>query len=209
MSSVPRISSRLVLLTVALTACGGEGSPDGGDVAAMPQDTFVKPIVREPLSEADLVGFTMADMALEIPWTRNKITRDPAPGAPPVDIRGADVAGHATFDRVTFGLGEGAAIPGYQVQVMDAGATVSCGTEDRTLDAEHTLVVTLTPARASGEGETWVPTRLRNTSASRMSRAGALCDEGGTVTWVAELGEGDQVRLMELRSPARVVVDVR
>jgi hypothetical protein len=77
------------------------------------------------------------------------------------------------------------------------------------LTTEKNLVVTFASARASSGGEIWLPVRMANAAASRMTRAGVACDDGTTVVWVAELAQGGEVRVLELREPSRVAVDVR
>jgi len=205
----PRTRTGLALLsaTLLLSACGGSG--DGGDAQAeMPQDTLIKPVEREPLTEADMAGLDMAQLALELPWTTNKVSRDAAAGAPAAHLRGAEASGHDGFDRVTFTLDDAFPVTGYEIAFAEAGATVSCGAESHTLEG-RALVVTFGPARAGADGERWIPLGVQRTSASRMARAGLLCDDGSTVAWVAELAAGEQVRVLELREPGRVAVDVR
>ena len=208
MQSVPSLRLSLLTVTALLVACGGDGGPNG-ELAAMPQDTFIKPIVREPLGDADMAGLTMTELALELPWTRNKVSRDPAAGAPAASLRSAEMAGHEGFDRVTFTTDDALPATGYEIRIAEAGATAACGSESHELAAPRTLVVTFHPARAGDGSETWIAPGVRNTSATRMGRAGLLCDGGDTVVWVAELEQGDQVRVLELRDPGRIAVDVR
>lgn len=193
-------------ILVAAAACGAEGGRPAAD-AEMPQDTFVRPIEREPLTEADLAGIDMAELAVELPWTRNTLLRDAAPGTPAGALAPAEVAGHAGFDRALFAFDDTLPPVGYRIHLADAGATVACGARTETLSAARSLVVSFTPAasRPGGPG----PGALASTGAGRMTRAGVLCDEGGTLTWVAELSQADQVRVLELRSPSRIAVDVR
>lgn len=199
----------VLLASLALVgACGGSESPERA-TAAMPQDTFIKPIEREPLTEADMVGFAMIHLALEVPWTRNNISRDAAIGAPPVALGTVEVGGHEGFDRVTFATDGPLPNSGYEIRLAAAGDTVRCGTESHAMTAERTLVVTFSPATVGAADGARVPSGVRNAGAPRMARAGLLCDVDGTVTWVAELAQGDQMRVLELRDPGRIVVDVR
>lgn len=175
----------------------------------MAQDTFIKPIEREPLTEADMVGFDMTHLALEIPWTRNSISRDPAVGAPPVAIGTVEVVGLDGFDRVTFATDGPLPNAGYEIRLAAAGDTVACGPESHVMTAERTLVVAFAPATVGAADGARVPSGVRDVGAPRMVRAGLLCDVDGAVTWVAELARGDQMRVLELREPIRIVVDVR
>jgi hypothetical protein len=196
----------LLVVVATLAACGGSSD---GKSASMPVDTFIKSPEREPLTEADLAGIALTELSLELPWTQNKVTRDAAPGAPAASIKSADVVGHETFDRVTFLLDASLPVPGYEITVAAVGSPLTCGSRPLELSAGQTLVVRFAPARASAEGETWLPVRMDNTAASRMTRAGVACDDGTTVVWVAELAQGDEVRVLELREPSRIAVDVR
>ena len=207
MSPVSTARAGLLLVVVAtLAACGGSSD---GESASMPADTFIKTPGREPLTEADLAGIAPTELALELPWTQNKVIRDAVPGAPAASIQGAEVVGHETFDRVTFLLDASLPMPGYEISLAAAGSPLTCGAQPLELTAGRTLVVRFAPARASADGETWLPARMGNTTASRMTRAGVACDDSGTVVWLAELAEGDQVRILELREPSRIAVDVR
>ncbi len=205
----PVRAARSVLLLVvlaALSACGGSSE---GDSASMTADTFIKTPEREPLTEADLAGIAPTELALELPWTQNQVIRNAAPGAPAASIQGAEVVGHETFDRVTFLLDSILPVPGYEISLASGGSPLTCGSRPLELTAAQTLVVRFAPARASAEGETWLPVRIDNTTASRMTRAGVACDDGTTVVWLAELAQGDEVRILELREPNRIAVDVR
>ena len=199
-------SGVLLLTTALLASCGSAG--DTTESAAIPQDTFIKPIVREPLTEADLAGMPMSQLSLELPWTRNRISRDPAPGAPVSDIQSADLESHDGFDRVTFAMGDPMNLPGYTIAFADDGASVQCGGTE-TAVPEGSVMITFAPARGHSGSDVWVTTGMRDAPASRISRAGVLCDDDDSLTWVAELAQGDQVRVLELRDPVRVALDMR
>jgi hypothetical protein len=206
MHPVRSLRSSLLVFAAALAACGG---PQGEGAASTPGDTLIKPMEREPLTEADLAGLTLAELALELPWTTNQVARDAAQGAPTSSIRGADVTGHAGFDRVTFLLDDAQPVPGYQIAISAAGTATPCGSGGYELTAARSLVVSFRPARLAADGGTGSPVGIRGTEASRMGRAGIACDAGDAVVWVAELSQGDQVRILELRGPSRIAVDVR
>jgi len=192
----------VMLAATAVAACGGTSD---GDAESMPSDTFIKPLAREPLTEADLAGIPLSELALEVPWTANRITRDAAAGASAASVGVVDVVAHEAFDRATFLLDEGPPAPGYGIAIADGPATVPCGDGDRNLAAPRSLIVTFSPAQAPADGESWTPVA----SATRMVRSGVVCDDGTSVVWAAELARGAEVRVLELRGPSRVLVDVR
>lgn len=196
----------LLLLAVALAACGG---PQDAETASTPGDTLIKPLEREPLTEADLAGLTLAELALELPWTTNTVGRAPAEGAPTSSILAAAVSEHGGFDRVTFLLDDAEPIPGYDIAISPAGALLPCGEAGYKLGAERSLVVTFHPARSGVESDVRLPLGVHRTGAPRMARAGVACEAGDALVWVAELAQGEQVRVLELRGPNRIAVDVR
>ncbi len=200
------VCSSLLIVAVALAACGGSRE---ADTASMPVDTLIKPMEREPLTESDLAGFTLAELILELPWTTNQVGRAAAEGVPASSIRGAEVGGHGGFDRVTFLLDDAEPVPGYDIAIAAAGTPTLCGDGGYELTAARSLVVSFRPARLAADGVTGSPAGMRGTGASRMARAGVACDIGGAVVWVAELSQGDQVRVLELRGPSRIAVDIR
>ena len=74
-----RVRFSTLVLVATLAACGGSGEADS---ASLPVDTLIKPMEREPLTEVDLGGLTLAELALELPWTTNTVGRSPVEGAP-------------------------------------------------------------------------------------------------------------------------------
>jgi hypothetical protein len=202
-------------LTVAIAAvfgCGGEAIPgDGhgtpGSVAAAGAAATVP---REPLTEADLAGLSLADLSVEIPWTQNRVSRDPGAKAAPSGVMEATASSHAVFDRVLFRFTDSAPFPGYRIEIVDASSSITCGEQETSVDlgAERTLVVRFTPARPEGD-RLAAPGRMRPTGAERLGQAGTLCATGSEVVWAAAVTSGDEVRLLELGGPRRLAVDVR
>lgn len=205
----PKPALALVTTLVALAGCGGgEGEP--ADESGMPA-AEARPLTREPLTEADLSGLERENLWLELPWTENRANRDPTPRAARSGVLEAEPSGHDGFDRVLFRFTDSAPFPGYRVRIVEAGASVPCGEEETTLelDGERALVVHLAPARANADGTVWLPVGTRALSQTRFLEGGVVCDAGSDVVWAAGLSEGSQIRVLELREPQRLAVDVR
>ena len=200
------VRSSFLVLAVTLAACGGS---QDADTASLPVDTLIKPMQREPLTEADLAGLSLSELSLELPWTTNTVARGAAEGAPAATVHRAEVTGHEAFDRVVFLLDDAEPVPGYDIAISPTGAATACGEGGYRLTAERTLVVTFRPARSGVESDVRLPLGVHRTEASRMSRAGVACEDGDALVWVAELAQGEQVRILELRGPSRIAVDVR
>jgi hypothetical protein len=201
----------VALLTVLpLFACGGGEASSDARPEVLPLDTTYTPLLREPLTDADLAGLVVADLVVELPWTTNRVSRGASEHAPRASLRAAEVSGHDGFDRVVFRFSDTTPFPGYEIERVASGHEVQCGEEGEayTVAGDRALVVRLTPARLSEGDESFLPLGLSRISQSRIQEAGAVC-EAHSVVWVATLADGEQVRVLELRGPNRLVVDVR
>ena len=83
----------------------------------------------------------------------------------------------------------------------------SCEEEPVTLSADvsQALMVVLDPADVtSGPG-----TGLRTLDGARLTEGGLACTADGTVSWIGGIAAGEEVRVLEFRTPFSLVVDVR
>ena len=203
--------SLLVAPLLTIVACGGEETAREAAPQVPPEDTQYTPIAREPLTESDLLGLAMIDLSVELPWTTNRVRRGPVEQAARASLRAAEVSGHEAFDRVLFRFTDSTPFPGYEISLADSAISIPCGDNGAPyeLAGERAIVIRFTPARASEGDETFVSTGLRRVSQARFQETGLVCEDERTVAWVATLAAGDQVRVLELRSPNRLAVDVR
>jgi hypothetical protein len=195
--------------TLALAACGSSnGAADG---SAQKPDTSIKQIVRQPLTAADFAGLDSTQLAMELPWTENKISRDPAPEAPRASLRSVATKGTEGFDRVLFEFDETTPFPGYTVSRGQPGDTLVCGTDTTALDlgGSAVLFVRLDPARPGDGRTTWVRKGTKALGLTRFHKGGLVCDDGHDLIWAAGLAAGKQVRVLELKDPPRLAVDLR
>jgi hypothetical protein len=197
MSHTIPFRSVLVASLATIVACGGEET--------------TRPITREPLTESDLAGLAMIDVSIEVPWTTNRVRRGPVEHAARASLRAAEVSAHEDFDRVLFRFTDTTPFPGYEISFADSALSVPCGDNGAPyeLTGERAVVIRFTPARASEGDETFVSVGIRPVSQTRFQETGLVCEDERTVAWVATLAAGDQVRVLELRSPNRLAVDVR
>lgn len=177
----------------------------------MAADTSIKPVVREPLTEADLEGIAMADLSMELPWTGNRVSRDPAPAAGPAWLQSVETSGTTGFDRAIFTFSQLTAFPGYEIDILEAGTAIPCGADGQPLSLQgaQALVVRLIPANAHDVKGVRVRVRTRSISQDRFTDGGLVCDDNDNVVWAAGLNSGEQLRVLELRNPNRLVVDIR
>ena len=208
----------------ALAACGGTDESASAQAEAPMRDTTAPPIERQPRGEVDRLGTEPFNLVIELPWTTNRARRDSEPAAAQAELRELETLSTDDFDRVVFTFADFAAFPGYQVHLADS-TTVACGTEERdedadeatddedetvTLegDADQALVVRIQPARTQAEGSA-VPTGQATIGQSHFVEGGLICAQDRALVWASSVSQGSEIRVLELREPHRLVVDLR
>ena len=217
-------TSIFTALVLVIAACGGSDSDAPGASMVQAPDTFIKPLEREALTETQMMGLDIANLSLEIPWTRNDINRRPTPQAARALVESVVVESHDGFDRMIFAFGSGVAFPGYNVRVYDPSNSIVCGNPNEVTEEESApetqplvpeveggrfLVLNLHPARTSENGRSTMPVETETYAQQRVHEAGIACAENNVVTWITGLVEGTDVRVLEMRGPNRLVLDVR
>jgi hypothetical protein len=135
------------------------------------------------------------------------------PDIEPALLREVRTARHPGFDRVVFEL-EGDRMPGYHLEYIDRPVR-QCGSGDPVpVRGDGYLRIRLDPAHAHVfEGE-----RPRATGGDRDRRGldhpnlvqlTLICDFEAQVEWVLGLRSPEPYRVLELREPTRLVLDVR
>jgi len=129
-------------------------------------------------------------------------------GSMPVTLRSVRAARNEGFDRVVFEF-DGPQVPGYQIEYVDK-PIIKCGSGDPTeVAGQSWLQVRLTPARAHEDGQATVTERERKAGLPVIQEMELTCDFEGDVTWVFGNAHPNKYRVMELREPTRLVVDVQ
>ena len=141
------------------------------------------------------------------------ITAQSRSGMEPAILRAVRTATHPEFDRVVFDFGTGA-IPGYHIEYIDR-PVIQCGSGDPIeVAGDGWLRVRLEPARAHEFRDdtlavVTVAERNRRLSLANLRQLVLTCDFEAQVEWVLGLASPSRYRVMELREPSRLVVDVR
>ena len=190
-----------VLLTLPLAACGGGDEPSPAGETA---DATSAEIEGRELAGDDFVGIEEQNVAFNLPWAPGPVMREPSRLAPPVnEVQEVTTIEGDGFDRVIFRMADGQ-IPGYELAWAEEPPT----------DCESDAPVSL-------EGESHLRVRLRsaNMAAGVMDEAepgyenlrslAATCVREGDALWHFGVRRQTQVRVMEMHSPRRLVVDVR
>jgi hypothetical protein len=141
-------------------------------------------------------------------WTSGSRTADR--GGEPSLATAVRVGRNPDFDRVVFEFGTGAA-PGYHVEYVDRPVR-QCGSGHAVdVEGDAWLEIRLTPARAHDSAGN--PTVMHQSSLHPempvVREIRLTCDFEGHVTWVLGLAHPNRYRVITLRNPSRIVVDVR
>lgn len=178
--------------TDSITEAAADTAPSrsGGvtDPSPAPADERVDPGDRDGWTE----GVTEADRTISGTAT----------------IRAVRIAAHEGYDRVVVELG-GAELPGYRIERL-AGPAIRCGSGFVVeMEGEDLIQITLEPARAHTDaGEPTLVDRRWPVRLPVVSEVVLTCDFEGQVVLVAGVNAGSRYRVLELRDPARLVVDV-
>jgi hypothetical protein len=194
-------ASRLAVLTTALLfgACGGDEAPATGEQPDAPQNEGLV------LDSADFAGIEAANVTFNLHWTQGAVNRDPERLAPPVnEVQEVTTLEGEDYDRVIFHLGEGS-IPGYSLTWVEEPAVHCESGEAIQIAGERRLLLRLTAATALPSALGPQDPRYENLQAF----ASTCVREGGALEWQLGVREQAQVRVIEVRNPRRLVVDVR
>lgn len=167
------------------------------------EDTAAAPAIEQP----PIAPVPVPTAAQPGEWTTGVVAGSATgPGAATlVEVR---TGPHEEFDRVVFDFGAGA-LPGYRVEYVRPPIT-RCGSGQATQVAGSAwLRVHFTPAQAHTDaGQPTIAQRERMLSLPVVREIELTCDFEGHVEWVLGVAAPKQYRVLEMGSPARLVVDV-
>ncbi|HSP77385.1 MAG TPA: hypothetical protein VLQ93_02560 [Myxococcaceae bacterium] len=171
----------------------GAGEPEAGTAAPAPTPGDTQALPPEDPKNRE--------------WTAG-LVEVRRPSLQPVTLREVRTARNEGFDRVVFEF-EGDQVPGYHLEYIDAPA-IKCGSgEPTTIAGQGWLEVRMQPAQAHANGQVTVADRERKPGLPVLKELELTCDFEADVTWVLGVQEPNRYRVMELKEPARLVVDVR
>ena len=188
-----------VLLVTLLCACSrDEGVPDGPDLGEpleAAESTSTDENNASVLSKPDTAG-----------WTAGLTAK---PGDSMTVLTEVRTARHDGFERIVYAF-EPDRIPGFKVEYVDKPVR-QCGSgEVVALPGDAWLLLKLEPAQAhTEEGRPTVADRDRRLDYENIKQLKMICDFEGIVEWVVAVASPNRYRVLELRNPARLVVDVR
>jgi hypothetical protein len=129
--------------------------------------------------------------------------------APAAVLRDVRTAGQDGFDRVVFEF-EGDAMPGYHIEYVDKPVRACGSGEAVPVAGDAWLEIRLMPAQAHDDnGKATVDVRDEKLQFPVFAQVRNICDFEADVTYVLGLKAPNKYRVLELKSPARIVVDVK
>ncbi len=140
-------------------------------------------------------------------WTAATVKLERA-GLQPVTLRSVREARNEGFDRVVFEFA-GTQVPGYHLEYVDKPVHHCASGNEIPVAGQGVLQVRLTPAQAHEGGQVTVAERERKPALTVLQELKLICDFEGEVTWVLGNSSPKKYRVMELREPTRLVVDVQ
>lgn len=122
------------------------------------------------------------------------------------DVR---VGQHTGYDRVVFEFKWGP-MPSYHIEYIDKPA-YSCGSGEAIwLEGDGWLSVHFSAAQAyDDQGRSTVNERVRQVKFLIIQEVQNTCDFEGEVTWVLGVSSPNAYRVLELKQPTRLVIDIK
>jgi hypothetical protein len=116
---------------------------------------------------------------------------------------------HDGFDRIVFEF-DGAEMPGYHIEYIDKPVR-ACGSGDVVpLAGDGWLQMRFEPARAhTDEGKATIGFRELAPKLPNLLELKSTCDFEAQVEWVAGVGSPNRYRVLELKEPTRLAVDIK
>lgn len=187
-----------------LAGCGGDAVEEA--VPPEPDPLVSTETPRETMTDADYGELEPSEVGLSLPWTTNRVSRDPDPEDAPARLTAVSTDRSRGYDRVVFSFSP--ALPGYRL-AMSTEAGAGCDGTEAASDAPAHLVVEFERAVSNDGGSALVGDRSRTTDFPALVDAVQVCDTDDKVRWLLGTSGGVDYRIMEVSVDPRLVVDLR
>jgi hypothetical protein len=190
-------------LPAVVSGCGSEEAPAPNSVSSgAATETPPTELPGTALQSTDYVGLEDGNISFHLHWVNGPINKEGTAGAAPADLETVRTAAGQTFDRVMFRF-VGAELPGYEVAWTAESSEGCAGGSAPPAGAKH-LRVRFRPANSPGRITADVADDMVN-----IDGAAQTCAGGGAVEWHVAMSDSSQVRVLEMRQPPRLIVDVK
>lgn len=201
MSMIARSLPSLSLLLLGLLAGCDSGARE--EPETQPAEEAPEP-EGTVLETEDLEGLEEENVAFNLHWVGGPVNREPTPGVPTATLEEVTTLETGSFDRVVYRFAEGP-LPGYNLTWAEQ-PPVECSTgEAVSLDGQRHLRVALRSASTSGSAMEDLPQPAH----VNLKGLALTCAREGELEWHLAVADSAQIRVVEMRNPGRLVVDVR
>jgi hypothetical protein len=208
----------LLPLLIAASGCGDGPAPDArpasdaGDtaVARPPGPSTARPSgpAQVPVRAGDSTAEPTMEPDTSGNWTARdtRVTNAVAGVATLLAVR---TAAHPAFDRLVFEF-DATEVPSYRIEYIDRPVH-QCGSgEVVPLAGDAWLRIQFEPANAHTEqGQPTVTERSRSPRLPNLLELKLICDFEAVIEWIAAVRSPEPYRVVVLRSPTRLIVDLR
>jgi hypothetical protein len=204
----------VILLAILVSACADARKASEPNVPReTPQASIPSPTPTLSVNNGNAVSAAPADDGAEADadfegtaGITEKPDRTTEGVAIMTDVR---TARHTNFDRVVFEF-RGPGLPGYHIEYIDKPVR-ACGSGNVVpLAGDGWLEVRFTAAHAHTDaGEPTVKDRERSPNLPVVKQLKLTCDFEAEVTWVAGVASPNRYRVIELKDPTRLAVDIK
>ena len=199
---LPSVTRHLLLpLLMSTAACdttpGEEAGEAPGEGAAAPEEGGLASYGLNALEE-QRVAFTL-------PWVGGPVNREPTTGADAVTLEEVTLLEGAGFDRVLFRFSEGA-FPGYNLEWAPEPPVDCLSEQPIQMEGLRYLRILLRSVEG-GQGDP--EPGFERVEGSNPAGIAVTCIGDGDLTWHLGLVESGDLRVVEMRDPLRLLVDVR
>ena len=183
---------------IAVAACGGDTRSDVDETAA---EAAPKPL--DEMTADDLAGIDRSQVRTALSWTEGRIRNQGSEFDTVRTLRRASVSAHAAFDRVELEFDGAGTFVAYLVEAVD-GPLSGCGGEVQVEPEETWLQFRVSRLRGDGFADDIVG----SPAMAGIQEIRLVCEEEEALEWALRLSRPGRHRLIGVRNPHRLVLDV-
>ena len=191
-----------------MAGCSGDAVTNSSNAtpAAIPSRTAEPPVMPSPTPRADEAG---TGSPADFQGTAGNTLKENPAATGAVMLSEVRSAAHPNYDRVVFEF-EGAELPSYKIEYIDKPVR-ACGSGNVVpFQGDAWLSVLFTGANAHTEaGEPTIKDRMRSPNITIVKDLKLICDFEAEVEWVMGAASPNKYRVLELKNPTRLVVDIK
>ena len=203
----------IALVALLMIGCSADAVKNSNTAnvtpAALPSRTAEPPMTPSPSPRNAPADEAASEAPADFEGTVGNTEKKNPNATGTVLLNEARSAKHANYDRVVFEFG-GSHLPSYKLEYIDKPVR-ACGSGDVVpFQGDAWLSVRFTGANAHTEaGEATIKDRTRSPNHTIVKDLKLICDFEAEVEWVLGVSSPNKYRVLELKNPTRLVVDIK